>query len=57
MSEVLIPKEAARLRADSLALCHQVRTIARSRLGRRIGRVDDAQLGAISDALRLHLDL
>lgn len=56
-SEVRVSKGASGLRADSLALCHQVRTIARSRLGRRIGATDEATLAAVGRALVLHLDL
>ncbi|HEX9697240.1 MAG TPA: type II toxin-antitoxin system PemK/MazF family toxin [Actinomycetota bacterium] len=56
-SEVRLNKGTAGLRADSLALCHQVRTIATSRLGRRIGSVPDAELGLVADALRTHLSL
>lgn len=56
-SEVVIEKSAAGLRADSIALCHQIRTIARSRLGRRIGRLDDDDMSSVAAALRLHLSL
>lgn len=56
-SEVRISKDTPGLRADSLALCHQVRTVARSRLGRRVGEVDGAGMSLISAALRLHLAL
>jgi mRNA interferase MazF len=56
-SEVRISKGTTGLRADSLALCHQVRTIARSRLGRRVGEVDGASMSFIAAALRLHFAL
>lgn len=56
-SEVVIAKGEAGLRADSLALCHQIRTIAISRLGRRIGSTDPSTVDQIDDALRTHLGL
>jgi mRNA interferase MazF len=56
-SEVRVPKGGSGLRADSLALCHQARTIARSRLGRRIGAIEGEVLAAVGRALRVHLDL
>ena len=56
-SEVALARGDAGLRTDSLALCHQVRTIARARIGRRIGRLDDATMGRLDQGLRLHLGL
>lgn len=56
-SEVLVDRGTGGLRADSLILCHQVRTIAASRIGRRIGRLDDGAVARVSESLRIHLDL
>jgi mRNA interferase MazF len=56
-SEVRLRKGSAGLRADSLALCHQIRTISRSRLGRLLGTTDAALLLEIDRALSTHLDL
>ena len=56
-SEVVIGKGSSGLRTDSIALCHQIRTVARSRLGRRIGALPIEDMASVEDALRLHLDL
>ncbi|MBI4728931.1 MAG: type II toxin-antitoxin system PemK/MazF family toxin [Acidobacteria bacterium] len=53
--EVLLASGKAGLRADSLVLCHQIRTVSRSRVGRRIGRLAGSDLAAVDEALRLHL--
>ena len=56
-SEVVIKKSVDGLRADSIALCHQIRTIARSRLGRRIGKLEEEEIESVATAIRLHLSL
>lgn len=54
-AEVLVSKGETGLRAESIALAHQIRTIARSRIGRRVGRLDEQAMALVSAALRLHL--
>lgn len=56
-SEVLVRRGDSGFRSDSLLLAHQIRTIARARLGRIIGQLDGAHLAALDHALRVHLDL
>lgn len=56
-SEAPIPKGGSGLRVESKAMCHQVRTIAVSRLGKKIGALDVASLVELSRLLRLHLGL
>jgi mRNA interferase MazF len=41
LGEVLLPAGTAGLRQDSFALCYQVRTLDRSRLGRDYGAIAD----------------
>jgi len=45
------------LTVNSKAQAEQVRSIAVQRLGHRIGHVSAAELAAIDEALRLHLEL
>lgn len=56
-SEVVLDAGAGGLRNESLVLAHQVRTMAKGRLGRSIGRLDPEEVAGIDAALRLHLDL
>lgn len=56
-SEVFLERGQAGLRADSVAMCQQVRTIAVSRLGKRMGFLDPNTLESISGGLRVHLAL
>lgn len=56
-SEVLVASGVAGLRSESLVLAHQVRTIARSRLGRRVGSLDGVVMATVDVALRTHLEL
>jgi mRNA interferase MazF len=55
--QVLVPAADSGLVYDSKAQAEQVRSIAVERIGRRLGTVPPALLGAIDDALRMHLDL
>ncbi|GAA2982113.1 type II toxin-antitoxin system PemK/MazF family toxin [Actinokineospora diospyrosa] len=55
--QVLLPGTDCGLVADSKAQAEQVRSIAVGRLGRRLGRVPPRLLGAVDDALRVHLGL
>jgi mRNA interferase MazF len=57
-SEVLLPQGIAGQPLDSIVMAHQIRTVARGRLGRVFGHVHDGALRlAVQDALREHLDL
>jgi mRNA interferase MazF len=57
-SEVLLPKGAGGLANDSIVLAHQVRTISKERLGRRIGELASEELREqVREAMRTHLDL
>ena len=57
-NEVLIPKDSATLSVDSIAVCYQIRTLDKSRLGKEIGVIQDITLiHAIHEALRFQLQL
>jgi len=45
------------LGSDSVALCHQLRVLDASRLGRRLGSLSDAAVEAIDEKLLFTLDL
>lgn len=55
--QVLLTASATGLDRDSKAQAEQVRTVAVSRIIRPVGWVPAELLGAIDDALRLHLSL
>jgi len=55
--QVLLPSGRTGLAADSKAQAEQVRAIPVSRIVRPVGWADAAIMGAVDDALRLHLDL
>jgi len=57
-NEVLLPKGAGGLTHESIAMAHQLRTLSKKRLGKTIGRIDDADIqSAIKTAMRIQLDL
>ena len=57
-NETLLPAGTAGLDRDSIAMAHQVRALAKERLGRRLGTLEDPELrAAVRRALRVHLDL
>jgi len=57
-NEVLIPKGTAGLSADSIILCHQIRTISKDRLIKSLGAIKAPALQtAVEEALRIHLNL
>ena len=56
-SESIVAAAGSGLRADSIALGQQIRTIDRSRLGRRIGTLPAEAIAGVERALRNHLDL
>jgi mRNA interferase MazF len=56
--QVLLPKARTGLPRDSVALCHQVRTVSISRFVKRVGRdLGPRDLASIDDALRYVMDL
>jgi mRNA interferase MazF len=54
---VRIPKGAGGLRAESVALCHQVTTLDRAKLTKRIGALPDALLAEVGEGLKVAQDL
>ena len=57
-NEALIPKGVAGLKRDSIAMAHQLRTLSKTRLGRRIGHLDDPRLrDDVRAAVKIQLDL
>jgi mRNA interferase MazF len=57
-AEVLLPSRVAGQPQDSIVMAHQVRTIAKERLGRLYGYLEDITLrNAVEDAIREHFDL
>lgn len=57
-NEVLLPRGAAGLSADSVILAHQIRTISKQRLGKSLGFVSDPVIQeSIAQAMRIHLNL
>jgi mRNA interferase MazF len=54
---VLLPAGAAGLKKTSVALCHQVTTLDRSKLGKRIGTLTDELLQQVESGLLAALDL
>lgn len=54
--EVFLPEDTEGLSKDSKVKCQQIRTVDKSRVIKLLGHVDNAQLSAIEEALRLHLD-
>lgn len=52
-----LPKGAGGLKKESIALCHQVTTLDRSKLTERIGRLSPDLLDEIEQGLRAALDL
>lgn len=57
-TEVLLPAGTAGLRADSLVMAHQIRTLSKGRLGDRLGVLtQSAELERVRQAVALYLDL
>lgn len=57
-AEVLLPAGAAGQPRDSIVMAHQVRTISKIRLRRRLGVLEDFSLReAVNAAIRNHFDL
>lgn len=56
-SAVLLPQGTAGLGNDSVALCHQVTTLDRSKLTERIGELNSMALRQVEDGLKAAMDL
>ena len=54
---VAIPAEATGLARDSVAICHQVTTLDRAKLTKRIGIVRRRDLHAVGEGLKAAMDL
>ena len=54
---VPLPVGAGGLAQESVALCHQVTTLDRSKLAALLGSLTDAQLGEIEEGLRIALGM
>jgi mRNA interferase MazF len=55
--EVLLPKGTANLPKDSKVKADQIRTLDKSRMVKSIGKLPDAFMQLIDNAMRLHLKL
>ncbi len=53
--QVLIPAEASGLDQDGKALCEQIRTVARKRLVRQVGQLNEDAMADLRAALDRHL--
>ena len=56
-THALLPLGEGGLWRDSIALCEQVRTLEKSRLGRRLGAVSASAMRGIERALQVSLDI
>lgn len=57
-NEALIPQGEAGLERDSIAMAHQLRTLSKKRLGRRIGSLDEPGVREdVRSAMKTQLDL
>ena len=56
-SAVLLPQGTAGLNKDSVALCHQVTTLDRSKLSQRIGELSSTELKQVENGLKAAMDL
>ena len=56
-THALIPGGEGGLWRDSIALCEQVRTLEKTRLGRRLGALGEQSLRTVERALQVSLDI
>lgn len=54
---VAVPAGTAGLHQDSVAICHQVTTLDRAKLGARLGMLDAATLSAVEAGLCVAMEL
>jgi mRNA interferase MazF len=57
LTAILLPPGAAGLTKESIALCHQVTTLDRSKFIQRIGELNPSELNLVEDGLKASLDL
>ena len=55
--EVFLPKGSGRLPKDSKAKADQIRTLDKTRLVKRIGKLENTLMEEIEAAIRIHLEL
>lgn len=51
LAPLIVPVPSAG-KADSMALCHQIRTIDKTRIGKRLGALAPHDLAAVEDGVR-----
>jgi mRNA interferase MazF len=56
-SAVMLPEGTAGLSKESVALCHQVTTLDRSKLTQRIGELNSREVEQVEDGLKAAMDL
>lgn len=57
-NEAVIPKGVAGLKRDSIVMAHQLQTLAKTRLGRHLGTLDDPNFrDNVRTAMKTQLDL
>jgi len=56
-SAIVLPQGAAGLRKESVALCHQVTTLDRSKVAQRIGQLSLIELLRVEKGLKAVMDL
>lgn len=57
-NEAVLPAGTAKLKRDSIAMAHQIRTLSKTRLRRRVGVIDSQDIrAAVRAALQIQLDL
>jgi len=57
LTAVLLPQGSCGLKQESVALCHQVTTLDRTKLSQRIGELPPDQLRQVEAGLKAALDL
>ncbi len=55
--EVILPKGSGNLPKDSKIKADQIRTLDKSRIMSRVGRLDKTQIDEIENAIKIHLSL
>jgi mRNA interferase MazF len=54
---VPVPEGAGGLRGDGIAVCHQITTLDRGKLTRRLGTLPPEVMAAVEEGIRIALDL
>ena len=55
--KILLGKKESNLEKDSVILVNQIRTVDKTRLGKKIGHISEGKLEEVEDALKLVLGL